>query len=320
MINRGPFLERQMKYKYLTGLIFFAAITASYSLFTADNKACAAEVAPQPCDAQYWDSMTHRAWMEAEREIVMNQNLIFKPDSVLEYVCFDKFLDHNAGHAGPIFIHTEYFGKKIFKETGPNSMEWALTEVVSKSLKPYQDENFNHVFLGGRAEFLDLDPKDYPLKDETTKGTYANCNMMAAVWETAKCLNFVDNDEFEDNDSFYPFETLVNPDGDDVVGYNNADFEDPREFPTQCGKPDNPPWQEAIDKAENKNDDQYDFAVPLEEAFTAIRERLEPGECGNPPILTGVTVRLSPGAGVDPYDDGVCTNPGCTFTQDGSCE
>ena len=48
----------------------------------------AAEIAPQSCDSNYWRQLSSRAWLEAEREIMQNQNLIFKPDSVLQYTCF----------------------------------------------------------------------------------------------------------------------------------------------------------------------------------------------------------------------------------------
>jgi hypothetical protein len=52
--------------------------------------------APAPaassCDPAYYDTLQSRAWLEAQREITQNQNLIFKPDSVLQYTCFDKHL------------------------------------------------------------------------------------------------------------------------------------------------------------------------------------------------------------------------------------
>lgn len=31
-----------------------------------------AEIAEQPCSTQFWKQMSARAWMEAEREIMMN--------------------------------------------------------------------------------------------------------------------------------------------------------------------------------------------------------------------------------------------------------
>ena len=51
-----------------------------------------------PCDPQYMDALEARAWLEAEREISQNKNLIYKPDSVLEYTCFAGFLNEAASN------------------------------------------------------------------------------------------------------------------------------------------------------------------------------------------------------------------------------
>ena len=45
------------------------------------------------CDPQIMDLLETRAWLTAQREIVSNQNLIYKPDSTLEYSCFDWLAD-----------------------------------------------------------------------------------------------------------------------------------------------------------------------------------------------------------------------------------
>src|SRR5437016_4882806 len=42
-----------------------------------------------PCDPEYMDALEARAYLEAQREVAQNQNYILKPDSVLEYTCFD---------------------------------------------------------------------------------------------------------------------------------------------------------------------------------------------------------------------------------------
>ena len=49
-------------------------------------------IAESSCDPDYYDTLRHRAWQEAQREITMNYNFIPKPDSVLQYSCFDKQL------------------------------------------------------------------------------------------------------------------------------------------------------------------------------------------------------------------------------------
>ncbi|MGH1377552.1 MAG: hypothetical protein ACRBB3_01905 [Alphaproteobacteria bacterium] len=55
------------------------------------------------CDPEFWDVLKDRAWMEAQRELTQNQNLIPRPDSVLEMTCFDSFLDELGSHADSNF-------------------------------------------------------------------------------------------------------------------------------------------------------------------------------------------------------------------------
>lgn len=55
------------------------------------------------CDPEFWDVLKDRAWMEAQREVTQNQNLIPRPDSVLEMTCFDSFLDELGSHADSNF-------------------------------------------------------------------------------------------------------------------------------------------------------------------------------------------------------------------------
>lgn len=55
------------------------------------------------CDPEFWDVLTDRAWMEAQREITQNQNLIPRPDSVLEITCFDSFLDELGSYSDSNF-------------------------------------------------------------------------------------------------------------------------------------------------------------------------------------------------------------------------
>ena len=46
------------------------------------------------CDIEFWDVLKKRAWMEAQREITQNANLIPKADSVMSMSCFNGHLDH----------------------------------------------------------------------------------------------------------------------------------------------------------------------------------------------------------------------------------
>ena len=55
------------------------------------------------CDPEFFDVMSNRAWLEAQREITQNANLITKPDSVLSLSCFNQFLNTASSYADDNF-------------------------------------------------------------------------------------------------------------------------------------------------------------------------------------------------------------------------
>lgn len=290
----------------------------------------APDIAPQPCDTEYWKQMSSRAWMEAQREIMQNQNLIFKPDSVLEYTCFDQFASVAAWEAGDIFTHTEYFGNMIIPRKSNEAMEVAITKVISNALNQYISQSFGHDYLGGRAAHMSIADKDSQIQPATTRVGYT-CDVMKNVWQAAKCSNFIDNKKFENTDGFYPFETLKGHNGSPpVVGYNSNQIQETRLFPRVCGAQTNTPggmqtttgnfgpqgsWGDQIALAENQGE-LYPYQTPINNVFTDVGERLEPGNCGQPAIMTGVMIYPDNG---EPYEDGICTNPGCRFEKSGTC-
>ena len=168
------------------------------------------EPADDPCDANYFESLKSRAWLEAQREITQNQNLIFKPDSVLEYTCFDRYLNELAQHAEDMF--SEYSGKwgVILPK---DSMDKALDSLIGDPLFNYINANFEqpgYDLLGGRlnAGGSDDAPQAKPNEGqdhapgEIRGGSYS-CDIMNQVWMQAKCFDFIDN---PDEDGFYTFE------------------------------------------------------------------------------------------------------------------
>ncbi len=285
----------------------------------------AADIAPQSCDAQYWRQLSSRAWLEAEREIMQNQNLIFKPDSVLEYSCFDKALSVNAWPGGEIFVHTKYFGVEIIKRGDElHSMEHALNNVVYKALKKYLEANFEQQsYLGGRSDLMGMDSALYEPEDPLKERPY-ECDVMSRVWKTAKCGNFIHNSEFELSDGFYPFEPLLGHNGPNIGGYSDAII-DTRKYPDhlKCeGGPIDAGWEgkgwvDNAYRARNTKADGTDYLYkhkePLELIFIEVTEKLTPGLC-MAPIMTGVQVVTKDGVS---HNDGVCSNPGCTYTKGG---
>lgn len=308
----------------------------------APNVNAAVDVADQPCDAEYWEAMSARAWMEAEREIMQNQNLIAKPDSVFEYVCFDRILAHTATNAGKIFSHTTYFGDVIIPENAALGMRNSLGRSVYEALKVYVKGNFDHTFLGDRAQHMDANSSDTNMDLSATaadytslfSGGYGTCQIMKDIWKTSKCANFVDNANFDGtgssqtSDGFYPFTTIKHlTDASKNIKSYQSDITDPRGLPEQCTgrlSADYLSW--AGPTARINNFQRDNFTNPLKAVFTDVYNLTVPkaqtasGECG-PAIPTGVTVYTQSGE----YLDGVCSNAGCTYKKGsasaiGTCE
>ena len=53
------------------------------------------------CDGNYMNQMIGEAFIHAQREVAMNAQIIRKPDSVLEYTCFDRYVAHAANFGRP---------------------------------------------------------------------------------------------------------------------------------------------------------------------------------------------------------------------------
>lgn len=162
------------------------------------------------CGADTWAAMVNQAVMETRREDIMNKRFILKPDSVLDYSCFDMFVKRVADNAGPVFSESkvwanrevDLYGKTVTvrRELGSKSLDNALMDVVQSTLINYRRGQFNNNFLA----------------DSTAVAASAgqeNCDMMSHVWKAAKCKNFENAPTI-----FYTFKDLTRT--------------DPREFPS----------------------------------------------------------------------------------------
>lgn len=54
---------------------------------------------PETCNEAFWDVLVARAQQEAQREVVQNENLIARPDSVLSMSCFQSHMEHLSRRA-----------------------------------------------------------------------------------------------------------------------------------------------------------------------------------------------------------------------------
>lgn len=248
------------------------------------------------CDADFMNQLIGKAHLESQQDSVTTQALIHKPDSVLEYSCFDQIVSLAAHHAGPLFTETEdwknrsvdIIGKTVTMNTymGQDKLDKSLKNLVLTSLKKYTDNNFAHEFLGGRSEFKNT-------ISSTIGGADYNCGHMNAIWHEAKCTNFGVN---------APVSTLA-----DLLS------NDPRSEPQACpGGTDISPSSMAL--ARNQ-----DFLFATFDQLDTQKDSLS--KCGQA-VPTGVKVSLTEfevgltskaEVSTQNQDEHVCVAPGCYY-------
>lgn len=238
-----------------------------------------------PCDPKYYESLEARAWLEAQREITQNQNLIYKPDSVLEYTCY-------VGHLNVLakLVDTEnalFSGTKRWKTTPPGKMKDSLNNLVASAMKKYAT-NFPGTLLGGRSS------TPGKLSGATVKPGDYSCDVMQKIWTEAKCKNFID----KSHDGFFTLEEY-------------AKDPDKRQLPSPCTG--TPPWTDNLNKAVKSPPwtaedakTYYDDLFPVSGCGTTARSHVE----------TGLTVRQTL-ATVTEFQEHVCVVPGCRWKPTG---
>lgn len=252
--------------------------------------------AATPCDPAYYESMENRAWLEAQREITQNQNLIFKPDSVLAYTCFDRFLYELADHADDMFSETTRWGN-VLSGTQNTHMNDALEGLVVGALQTYIESNFispgNQNLLGGRS------PTSSPaIAANIPNGGAYQCDVMQNIWMEAKCYNFME----EPDDGFFTFENYA------------SDSDGKRIFPDPCAAVPDTLYDAAITTA--GLDPTTGPPWPQDNTLTYL-DRMDAASCGSiDPIATGVIV-TRPIQTPQVYFEGVCLQPGCHYMPTG---
>lgn len=255
-----------------------------------------AQIAPSPCDPAYYQSLEQRAWLEAQREITQNQNLIFKPDSVLAYTCFQGNLLELGDHADEMFSENTRWGTDVLGSDQALHMNTALGDLVADALGVYLDGNFTSAsdrrFLGGRSTISRPDPSTYT--DVPNGGSYT-CDVMQQVWDISKCYNF----QARTHDGFFTFENYA------------ADTTGKRMLPEPCGGEPTGLYTNAI------NESMVAPPWPIDTTLTYL-DNFDAASCGDPlmpPIATGVIVRRTQAP--QQYFEGVCIQPGCHFRPSG---
>lgn len=255
----------------------------------------ASVIADTPCDSLYYESLSARAWLEAQREITQNQNLILKPDSVFEYTCFDQLVNELADHGDELLSETNNFGVAL----GANSLDIALNNLIGTSLNAYIGNNFG----GGTYNLLAGHPAAAGISHNpgTISGGTYSCNIMSRVWQAAKCMNFASNSE---TDGFF---TLA----------EYATNVDKRHLPTVCA-PVTTSWTTNLTTALTSGPWTND-PVQTYQTLTAAQDCTGGGACpcDGDPIPTGVRVIRS-GYDNNDYDENICLQPGCRYHPGGA--
>ena len=159
----------------LLSLIVFGAVVAGAFSYVQAAPPAPAETS---CDPVYYDTLESRAWLEAQREITQNQNLISKPDSVLRYSCFDKLADDFASATGSMFSGGA--DVSVAQDTADSFVQTNFSDVHNKA-------------LGGRSS-------------NVNSALDGSCDAMQKVWEQSQCMNFADN---PDTDAFFTIQEYV---------------------------------------------------------------------------------------------------------------
>ncbi len=302
------------------------------------------------CDGNFMNQIYAKAYMEASREVIINEQLINKPDSVLEYTCFDQFIALTAHNAGMIFSEADTFDSRdVDLETADETdsttysvnydddhLDIVLDTLLLDTLENYITNNFAHTFLGGESSV------DNTMNLTSIGGNSYDCSHMQTVWELAKCRDFGEDDQF------FSFETLSTEDprilinecspGNSMASGSGSNTpmtisENPR-CPAAGGGPyANTNITNDIIRVANNCDFLF---VVYDGVLRYFEQIMAPGSTVGavtynclPPIPTGLTVNIRrhtlydyAGAGVSlttitpadsTHNDMFCPNPGCWY-------
>jgi hypothetical protein len=133
----------------LVFLGFFAILATSVGGHSAH-----AAAADPACDPNFMTTLKERAWMEAQREMVMNETFIWKPDSVLALSCFSGTLST---------IPIGFASGNPLQQASKNAADWI-----------------------GSNFWFDLGGGNTSIVHDASK-TPNNCKHMYDLWKEAKC-------------------------------------------------------------------------------------------------------------------------------------
>lgn len=136
-------------------LLYCAALALGFS-FSSVTYAASSDIDPA-CDTKFMQTLKDRAWMEVQRETMIAQSVIAKPDSVFALGCFGSLLGLLSGHV--------HFGENHTKD---------FSDYLTNN--GYLKASFDHSLGGGHLS-------------SGSSSNIGDCAAMANMWQEAKCAS-----------------------------------------------------------------------------------------------------------------------------------
>ena len=285
-----------------------------------DNSLTANKSDSAACDANFMNQIYAKAFLEAQQDNMIAETILRKPDSVLQYSCFDKLVKKIADHTPEMFSESkewstdeggsrtkiEIDGEIDNKDVDPVELNVYMAEgrladdlefLVLKSLKNYTDNNFPYE-LGGFPSNITSDIND---DMDSVDSTYY-CAYMNQVWNLSHCDDYGMTD-------------------DTVLSLSNT--LDSRVYPAACGNMDDSLKESHLALAANEDYAYVDF----DPADFIQKPYLTTDDCSTAaPVPTGVMIQKT-GSSMDlggkinsffnpPYEEHICPTAGCYYDPD----
>lgn len=245
------------------------------------------------CDPEFATVIKAKASLEAEREVAAASRLISKPQSVLQYSCFDDRITE-LGHAADTIFSDRVSGAPLFS-LHPDLILRTPPPPIERGSDPFTPIHLGENGPNPPGEDFTADKLDDVLDQLVREPLQAYmsgfgggglCESMETVWNSLRCGDFPAS-FFVKLDNLPAFSCSANA---ALVDANLALLNPPPATPAAMGGMD-----ALVDYNDKINRD---------------------AECGSAvPIPTGVEVQI----GGSSHPDAVCSIPGCSYDGSGGC-
>ncbi len=287
------FIKSKSNYCSNIAVLFFLTFFIVFSMGSAK-----AQIAPDACDDEYYNSMKEKAWMEVQREIESNNHYIWRPDSVLQYTCFYNMVTG-------IIKDTDLFSYDTNRSSTAFPLDAAFDRAAMGVFNSYiSSQEFDTTYLNVGTGSVNIGTAE-------SAGSYT-CDLMSNAWSGVKCTD-------NDNVSFYSLSEIAA--GSDAADLRTFTGPAPMQCPTGGAAPDEDAyWQASYTRATDLTNggspipNYFDSILAQFDLWLALDETNPAGgtlsTCADP-IPTGVIIRTN--TIIDGYADAICPNTGCSM-------